>query len=234
MARSARKRRGISWELVGIVAIVGVFLVGLLVWSASSRQAAVGDILPPESASVPAGVETGVTEDGRPYMGSSDAPVTFYEFADFQCSHCRDFSQITAESIKSDFIVPGKARLVWVNFPILGPESTEAAKGGFCAAEQGLFWEYHDWVFANQPFTPNSGRYSRSGLQALAEQVEGLDAAAFGTCLGATATAAKVADDNKMANDRSVQNTPSFLVGETLVVGGDVAGLREALDAAVD
>jgi len=232
MARGSRKRRGVAWELVGIVAILGVFLVGGLFWVFSSGGSE--ELQEPvyRALDEAEGLEVGVTEDGRTYMGAADAPVTIYEFGDFQCPHCREFSRTGAADMKRELIVTGRARWEWVNFPILGDESTQAAKGATCATEQGQFWAFHDWLFANQPFRTNSGAFSSERLVDLAGHVPDLDLAVFEDCLKSSATAEKVQRDMQFGDENSVEQTPSFLIGDAVVVGGAIQDLKEAVAAA--
>jgi protein-disulfide isomerase len=112
----------------------------------------------------------------------------------------------------------------------MGDESHTAAKAGICAADQGKFWEMHDWMFANQPTIPNSGDFNEDRLVELATSA-GLDADSFRSCLGAGTTQERLLADLNMRDEASVQSTPSFLVGTQLVEGNDIPGLRERLDA---
>jgi protein-disulfide isomerase len=222
-----------SWELIGIIGVVAVLVVGgLYAALGGGGDAAPEGIQAPSFAAVSDGIETGVTDDGRPYMGSAAAPVTVYEFADFQCPHCKDFSQISATDFKNKYVSTGQAKLVWVNYPIMGDESTHAAKGAVCATEQGQFWAYHDWVFANQPIQTNSGRFSSDGLAEIVAEIPAIDSAAFQTCMDAAETASRVQEDQAFGRDEAVESTPSFKVGDTIVVGGDVPKLNEAVGAA--
>jgi protein-disulfide isomerase len=184
----------------------------------------------PESGAMP----SGLTEEGRPYIGQPDALVTFYEFADFQCPHCKAYTVGPAKDIKQEYVANGKARVVFVNFAFLGDESTAAARAGHCAAQQGKFWEMHDWLFANQGATPNTGAFGHSRLVEFAENL-GLDRNAFDTCMIDPATADFVQADKDFGVSKSVNSTPSFLVGETLIPGGsdkEIADLRTALNNA--
>ena len=225
------ERRGIAWELVGILAVVAVFLVGFLIWAASPERGA--ELQPPEAQTLDPelNLESGLMEDGRPYVGAADAAVTVYEFGDFQCAHCGQFVREEAAQIKADYLASGKARLVWVNFPIYGDESDQTAKVAICASEQGRFWDVHDWLFANQPSVPESGGFSNERLDQIAAAV-GLDTTALESCLADPATADRLQADKDFGNENSVGSTPSFLVGERLVVGGDITELRAAMDAA--
>lgn len=81
--------------------------------------------------------------------GSAEAKVTIVEFSDFQCPFCvRAFPTVKQilDTYGSDI------RLVYKNLPLVQIHSyaQKAAEAGFCAAEQGKFWEYHDQLFASQ------------------------------------------------------------------------------------
>jgi len=256
MAQKQRKQRGVSWELVGIVALLAIFGVGILIWAATSA----GGISPPEFSSLnpatgpvkePAGTGTpgseieqaddaapaaelpaGVTEDGRPYLGSADAKVTIYEFADFQCPHCKQFTVEDSKEIKLDYLATGKAKLVFVNFPFLGDESVQSAQAAVCANEQGKFWGMHDWLFANQALVENNGGFSRNRLRQMAEGL-GLDTTVFDTCMDDPATKERVIKDRDYGGKLGVDATPSFLIDDNLLKGPKMESLREGIDKAV-
>jgi protein-disulfide isomerase len=87
-----------------------------------------------------------------------------------------------------------------------------AAIGGECAARQGKFWEYADYVFANQ-------EKLRDGLVDRAAADVGLDAASYGQCLSGRETASEVAADQAEAARVGVEGTPYFYVNGHEVLG---------------
>ncbi len=225
-------RRGISWELVGILAVLAIFLIGFLY--SRLTPGAGGGLTPPTEFTLGAdlGLETGVTEEGRPYLGSADAPVVFYEFGDFQCASCRDFALKSAAEIKVDYLATGQARLVWVNSPFHGDESDDAARAAICATDQDRFWDLHDWLFANQTALSNSGAFSRDNLIEMAERV-GMDQAEFTACMDDPGTQERMLADEDLGAENGVNSTPSFMIGDRLVAGNELDELREVLDSAI-
>lgn len=234
MAQRRGRQKGVSWELIGIVTVLGVFMVGILFWLAQggTDTPVAGPTVIARNPEPDVTLEAGMTDDGRPYLGKADAPVTIYEFADFQCPHCKAFSLEESKAIKTDYVAKGVAKLVWVNFPFMGDESIQAARAGFCAAEQGKFWEMHDWLFANQPLASNSGGFARARLEQMAADA-GLDAEAFSTCFDDSAIAERVQADREMGDEAGVDSTPSFMIGDELLKGATPQTLREAIDKAV-
>jgi protein-disulfide isomerase len=85
--------------------------------------------------------------------GRSNAPITVYEMADFQCPACRDFALTTLPAIERDFIRTGKVRWVFVNFPLtqIHRNAIAAAQVAMCAGRQNRFWAMHDALYQRQP-----------------------------------------------------------------------------------
>lgn len=241
------QRQGLSWELIGIVAILAVLVVGglFIVFDSVGPNSGPSLETPTIIARDPAmGLDkpdmAGVDADGRPYLGKADAPVMFYEFADFQCPHCRDYSLFQGKDIKRDLVASGKAKLVWVAFPFMDDgsgenESVNAQMAGHCAAQQGKFWELHDWLFTNQDTIANRGRFNLDQLKIIAEK-SGLDTAAYATCMEDPATEAFVKKDKDFGTEKSVNSTPSFfLPGKDKLYEGagptELKDLRTALES---
>jgi protein-disulfide isomerase len=162
---------------------------------------------------------------GRPSKGSAEAPVTLVEFADFQCSHCKDASPVVDAMLAR---YGDRLRVVYMDFPI-NPSgiAQRVSEGGVCAAQQQRFWDYHDLAFRKQ-----TGLNAGSPL-ALAEEL-GLDGEQFKACLDDPATAETVARSKVEGERIGVDATPTFYVnGRRAVLEDLVGGLRAAIEAAL-
>jgi protein-disulfide isomerase len=226
-----RKARGVSWELVGVLAIVAVVVIGGLAWVTS--PAGRGELVPPQHRTLDPALDlvAGVTDDGRPFLGRPEAPVSYYAFEDFQCPFCRSFAAKGFPRIVREYIATGKARVIWVSLGYDGDESVAAASAALCAGEQGRFWDMHDWLYANQAAIPNRGGFSRERLVQIAGRV-GLSVPELVTCMDSPQVAARIDANDAFARRNSVGVTPVFLVGERVIEGGDAQSLAAALDAA--
>lgn len=169
-----------------------------------------------------------VGQDFLPEMGDPNAPVTVYEYADFQCPACGAFTRQYKPRIEEDYVKTGKVHFVFKNFAFLGQESVWAAEAAYCAAEQGGFWAYHDKLFANQR-GENRGAFSKANLIRFAREL-GLKTEDFQICLDSGRYRQKVQDDLREGQERGVNSTPSFLVNGELIRGVDYLGLREAIE----
>lgn len=144
------------------------------------------------------------------YLGSSTAPLTLVLYADFQCPFCGKFFNDTEEALNNTYVKDGKLAIVYRDFSFLGPESIKAAEAARCAADQGKFWQYHDYLFTHQQ-GENQGHFSNANLESFAQTL-GLDTTAFNTCLNSDKYAKAVADSTQEGSTIGVQGTPKGFI----------------------
>ncbi len=163
------------------------------------------------------------TQNGSPVLGSPDAPVTIVEFGDYQCPFCQRWNANTKPPIVENFIETGKAKLVFVDLAIIGPDSQKAHAGSYCADEQGLYWKYHDFIYANQGHE-NDGWTNSNNLKSLVSGINGLDTDSFAQCLDSGKYEQRVRDNTNIAKKAGARSTPSFMIigptGESVSITG--------------
>ena len=101
-----------------------------------------------------------------PVGGNADGDVTLVEFFDYRCGVCRRVHPIVDELIASD----GKIRRVYIEWPILGPDSVFAARAALASRHQGSakYIRFHDLMMESR------GRLDKAKVLALAGKA-GLD-----------------------------------------------------------
>ncbi len=104
----------------------------------------------------------------------------------------------------------GKAKLIYRNMAIIGPESEWAAQAALCAADQNKFWTYGNYLFAHQG-AENSGVFSMDNLKKYAAAI-GLNTSAFNTCLDSGKYVSTVKQQAAEGQQRGVTGTPTFFV----------------------
>lgn len=205
--REKRQREQRRNLVVGTLVIAGVVtLITAMVIFRS--QAQIQSIITPAAIDFP-------QSEGMA-MGDPNAPVVIEEFSDFQCPACQFFHEDTFEQVVDEYVRTGDVYYIFRPFPFIGKESQAAALGGYCAAEQGLFWEYSNIVFANQ-IGENAGSFTSTRLEAMADII-GLDAD-FAKCLSEGRYQDLVDADFQAAQDAGVDSTPSFLINGALLSG---------------
>ena len=79
-----------------------------------------------------------------PVAGNADGDITIVEYFDYQCPYCRKVEPDLRQVVHED----GKVRLVWKDWPILGPMSVTAARMAQASKYQDKFVEAHDALIA--------------------------------------------------------------------------------------
>ena len=145
-----------------------------------------------------------VASEGFPARGPAAAPITIVEFSDFHCPYCRAV-QPTLNQVMAKY--PGKVRLVYRHFPLdsLHPQARRAAEASWCAAEQDMFWQFHDRIYASGPDA------SEDTLKRLAGEA-GLDTAKFASCVASGRASASIEKDVEEGARHGVSGTPGFFV----------------------
>ncbi len=220
-----------AWKspIVLVSALAVVIAIGLIVVLNIKPGSASVDLVVPTS-DVPAGA----VRDGRS-LGAATAPVQLDSWEDIQCPSCGQYSKSVEPRLIRDFVLTGTLRLTYHDFSFLGPESFDAASAARCAGEQGKFWEYKDWLYANQK-GENEGRFSRDRLEAIAVKV-GLDKAAWGACHDGGSTRQAIDDETAQGQALGVDSTPTIFVNGQLAPPPTsyevlAAMIRAAADAA--
>lgn len=151
------------------------------------------------------------TRSGSPVLGDASAPITIIEFGDYQCPFCKRWNESTKPAIEKDLIESGEASMIYIDFPIIGPDSLTIHAGSYCAQEQDLYWKYHDFVYANQGHE-NDGWANSENLKKLVSEIDGLDSNLFAQCLDSGKYEKRVEDNKKIASESGVRSTPTFII----------------------
>src|SRR3989344_2407900 len=174
-------------------------------------------------------VEVSIDDDA--FLGDKSSPVKIIEFSDFQCPFCRKFWKETLPQIKKDYLLTGKAKLVYRDFPLtqLHPGATPAAEGAECAEEQGKFWEMHDAIFEEQE-KQGSGtiQFTADGVKKWAAKI-GLNSAKFNQCLDSGKYKQEVDKDLADGSAAGVTGTPAIFVNGRLIVGAQPSAAFKAV-----
>ena len=161
---------------------------------------------------------------GQPALGAKEANVTVIEYSDFQCPYCSRAVPVVDAMLKQ---YDGKINIEYVNYPLpFHQYAYKAAEASECALDQGKFWEYHDLLFEHQD------ALTADDLKGYAKTL-GLDTAKFDSCLDNGDKRSAVESDIAQAKRAGVSGTPTFVIGNTKVVGADAQKLDDAIQAAL-
>jgi len=194
--------------ILGVVAVVGVGVVGYSVGSGSGDAALAPVVIEgiDEDMERLAALAQGVTK------GDENATVTIIEFGDYQCPGCGMFATQVKPQVELTLVETGKAKFVFYDFPLTGMHFNAflAARAARCADDQGRFWEYHDNLFRAQ------ARWSTLtnpvGIFEEYARTLDLDDSAFSECLNSDRHAELVTANMQLGEVLGVPSTPTILI----------------------
>lgn len=149
-----------------------------------------------------------LNDPADPVLGNPEGDVTLVEFFDYNCPYCRQAAPMMAEIQAGD----KELRLVYKEFPILGPGSFFAAQAALASQKQGKYVEFHEALMNH------SGQVDERSTLELASEV-GLDVEQLKKDMQDPAIDEAIQRTLALATDLRINGTPSFIVGEEIVRG---------------
>ncbi len=163
--------------------------------------------------------------EGDPAIGPEDADVTLVEFFDYRCGFCKRVLNDVMALAEGD----SRLRIVFKEFPILGPPSVVAARASLAADRQGKWSEFHVALMSAP------GALDEDRIMDIAAET-GLDIAQLRADMESAAITAIIERNRALAQTLGINGTPAFLVKNAIQPGAAsrdalaemVAGAREA------
>ena len=145
-----------------------------------------------------------------PVAGNVDGDISIVEWFDYQCPYCRKLEPELRQVVQDD----GKVRLVWKDWPILGPVSVIAAKMALACKYQNKYAEAHDALLGI-----NSRLTEARINEVLAGAGIDVDRAKRDATANEKAIVAILTRNYEQAEGLGFKGTPSFIVGKFRVPG---------------
>ncbi len=143
-----------------------------------------------------------------PIMGNPNGDVTLVEFFDYQCGYCKRVLETVFQLTSSD----PNLRVVFKEFPILGPASVVAARAALASREQGRYVEYHNALMAYR------GALTEDSIFAVAGQI-GLDVDRLRRDMESPAVSREINANMELARTLGIRGTPAFVIGDRVIPG---------------
>ncbi len=165
-----------------------------------------------------------IFDDGHSWVGGNpEGDVTIVEFMDYRCGYCRRAFPEVEELIATD----GNIRIIVKEFPILGEESTIAARFAIAAQQQlgdEAYKAIHDAMMTYK------GDMAIPALTRLAEALE-LDAEAITAHMDDDAVSQVIAENQALGRALQISGTPSFIMEDQILRGYiPLEGMQEIVE----
>jgi protein-disulfide isomerase len=145
-------------------------------------------------------------------LGNPQGNVTMVEFFDYNCGFCKRAMTDMLDLIKTD----NNLKFVLKEFPVLGEGSVEAARVAVAARMQDAngkkYIEFHQKLLGSR------GAADKMRALAVAKEV-GFDMARLEKDMNSDEVKTTIDEDMKLADALGVNGTPSYVVGNELIVG---------------
>jgi len=145
-------------------------------------------------------------------LGNPQGNVTMVEFFDYNCGFCKRAMSDMFDLIKTD----SNLKFVLKEFPVLGEGSVEAARVAVAARMQDTTGK--KYVEFHQKLLGARGAADKMRALAVAKEV-GFDMARLQKDMDSDEVKATIDEDMKLADALGVNGTPSYVVGDEVIVG---------------
>ncbi len=162
--------------------------------------------------------------------GRANAPVTIVEYSSYTCPHCATFHQETRPWLIETFVDSGRARMVFLDYPLDGLAMAasllvhSAPKETAEALSEALFSEQQRWATAQNPRQALSGIAALAGMSPQAIDAAPADQTLFQALLDQRAAASQ---------EHGVDSTPALVInGHKIAANSSRRELTEMIEAA--
>lgn len=147
------------------------------------------------------------------WAGAPQPDVVLVEFFDYACGYCRASNPHVDRLLRED----PRLRVVWREFPVLGPASEQAAVASLAAARSGRYRQFFDAMF-------EAGRPSAATIAQVSA------ATGLGEVAPSDEASRELQKNFELGRAIGAQGTPTFVVGDRVLQGAvGYEALRDAI-----
>jgi protein-disulfide isomerase len=147
-------------------------------------------------------------DPSAPVAGNPQGDVTLVEFFDYRCTYCKSVADAVFDAVRAD----GKVKLVFKEFPILGPESVVAARAALASVKQNKYEVYHRALMKMR------GKVDEQSILKTAAEV-GIDVEKLKKDMGDADIDAALKRNIELARALDIGGTPAFVIGDRIIPG---------------
>jgi protein-disulfide isomerase len=148
------------------------------------------------------------SDPSTPIGGNPHGDAAIVEFFDYRCPYCKQVEPSLEAMLKQD----PNLRLVYKEFPILGPVSLTAAHAALAAKRQGKYDAFHDAMMEAR------GNITDDTVYRIAGSV-GLNVDELKRDMASPELAQQIKANLKLADALDIRGTPAFVIGDKVVPG---------------
>ena len=161
-----------------------------------------------------------LSDPGSPIGGNAKGDISIVVFFDYNCGYCKQtLPQLQSISEKDPLV-----RIVFKEFPVLGPPSWLAAKAALAAGRQGKYVEFHHALMTAE-------NTSEDSIKSISKTL-GLDYTKLQKDMADPQIDENLARIQRLAGSLDINGTPAYIIGDQIIPGAiDAASLTNILAA---
>lgn len=140
--------------------------------------------------------------------GNPDGDVVIVEFFDYNCPYCKRAHADMVDLMQSDAGI----KVIYKEFPVLGPGSIEATRVALAAGRQGRYLDMHSRLIGSR------GEVNEAVALDAARDL-GLDMEKLASDLEDPELMRVVEQTHQLADALGIGGTPSYVLGDEVIVG---------------
>lgn len=160
------------------------------------------------------------SDPDSPVAGNPKGDVTIVVFFDYDCGYCKSTLPRLQTLLSKDHSI----KLVYKEYPILGPQSLVAAQAALAANRQGKYDAFHYGLL-------ESDRSSEDAIKRISDRL-GLNYATLQKDMADPGLNEALARNLRLASALNINGTPAFIVGQQIIPGAiDMDSLAKVVSA---
>ncbi len=148
-----------------------------------------------------------LSDPGSPIGGNAKGDISIVVFFDYNCGYCKQtLPQLQSISEKDPLV-----RIVFKEFPVLGPQSTFAAKAALAAARQGKYVEFHHALMTAENTDEDS-------IKSISKTL-GIDYTKLQKDMADPQIDEQITRNQRLAGSLDINGTPAYIIGDQIIPG---------------
>jgi len=159
-----------------------------------------------------------LSDPGSPVAGNAKGDISIVVFFDYNCGYCKQ----TVPKLQSISEKDPMVRFVFKEFPVLGPQSTFAAKAALAASRQGKYVEFHNALMTAEITDEDS-------IKSISKTL-GVDYSKLQKDMADLQIDEQITRNQRLAQSLDINGTPAYIIGDRIIPGAiDVASMTNIL-----
>ncbi len=157
-------------------------------------------------------------DPGSPVAGNAKGDISIVVFFDYNCGYCKQ----TVPKLQSISEKDPLVRIVFKEFPVLGPQSTFAAKAALAASRQGKYVEFHNALMTAETTDEDS-------IKSISKTL-GIDYSKLQKDMADPQIDEQIIRTQQLAGSLDINGTPAYIIGDRIIPGAiDAASMTNIL-----